>query len=73
MKLTCGQQERSISDAFAQDVSNTLVDMMQLDLLVGSGGVLSHAPRRSQSMLITIDAFQSRASPRSPGHGASGR
>ncbi len=58
VKLTGGQQQRSISDAFAQDVSNTLVDMMKLDLLVGSGGVLSHAPRRSQSMLMMIDAFQ---------------
>ncbi|KAB2895711.1 MAG: methylaspartate mutase, partial [Kofleriaceae bacterium] len=58
VKLTGAQQERSISDAFAQDVSNTLVDLMQLDLLVGSGGVLSHAPRRSQSMLMMIDAFQ---------------
>lgn len=58
VKLTGGQQERSISDAFAQETSNTLVDMMKLDLLVGSGGVLSHAPRRSQSMLMMIDAFQ---------------
>jgi uncharacterized protein (TIGR01319 family) len=58
VKLTGGQQERSISDAFSQEVSNTLVDMMKLDLLVGSGGVLSHAPRRSQSMLMMIDAFQ---------------
>ena len=30
---------------------------MALDLLVGSGGVLSHAPRRGQSMLMMIDAF----------------
>lgn len=58
VKLTGVQQERSISDAFSQEVSNTLVDMMKLDLLVGSGGVLSHAPRRSQSMLMMIDAFQ---------------
>jgi uncharacterized protein (TIGR01319 family) len=58
VKLTGGQQERSIGDAFAQDHANTLVDMMKLDLLVGSGGVLSHAPRRSQSMLMMIDAFQ---------------
>jgi len=30
---------------------------MKLDLLVGSGGVLSHAPRRAQSALMMIDAF----------------
>ncbi len=58
VKLTGGQKESSISDAFSQGTTNTLVDMMTLDLLVGSGGVLSHAPRRSQSMLMMIDAFQ---------------
>ena len=57
VKLRGVQQERTIADAFTQDVTNTLVDMMKLDLLVGSGGVLSHAPRRSQSMMMMIDAF----------------
>ena len=46
------------SDAFDQTTSGeTLVDMMSLDLLVGSGGVLSHAPRRQQSAKMLIDAF----------------
>ena len=58
VKLRGGQQARSIADAFAQDASDSLVDLMKLDLLVGSGGVLSHAPRRAQSMLMMIDAFQ---------------
>jgi hypothetical protein len=31
--------------------------MMDLDLLVGSGGVLSHAPRRQQSARMLIDSF----------------
>jgi len=57
VKLRGGQQERSISDAFDQDSTSTLVDMMKLDVLVGSGGVLSHAPRRTQSMMMMIDAF----------------
>jgi uncharacterized protein (TIGR01319 family) len=57
VKLRGTQQERTISDAFLDEASNTLVDMMRLDLLVGSGGVLSHAPRRSQSMMMMIDAF----------------
>ena len=53
------QQERSISDAFEQTTSGeTLVDMMSLNLLVGSGGVLSHAPLRSQAAQMLIDAFQ---------------
>lgn len=30
---------------------------MELDLLVGSGGVLSHAPRRQQAARMLIDAF----------------
>jgi len=53
------QQERTISEAFAQTMSGaTLVDMMSLALLIGSGGVLSHAPRRVQSALMMLDAFQ---------------
>lgn len=51
-------QERTIGDAFEQTQSGaTLVDMMGLDILIGSGGVLSHAPRRSQAALMLIDAF----------------
>ncbi|MBD3367917.1 MAG: methylaspartate mutase [Candidatus Eisenbacteria bacterium] len=52
------QQERTISDAFTQSSSGaTLVNLMDLDLLVGSGGVLSHAPRRQQAALMLTDAF----------------
>ncbi|RMH44631.1 MAG: methylaspartate mutase [Deltaproteobacteria bacterium] len=58
VKLQGVQQERTIGDAFDQGGADTLVDMMALDLLVGSGGVLSHAPRRIQSMLMMIDAFE---------------
>ncbi|MBU1023064.1 glutamate mutase L [bacterium] len=53
------QQERSISDAFDQSATGaSLIQMKSLDMLVGSGGVLSHAPRRQQAMLMMIDAFQ---------------
>jgi uncharacterized protein (TIGR01319 family) len=52
------QTERTISDAFEQTSSGeTLVNLMKLDLLVGSGGVLSHAPRRHQAARMLIDAF----------------
>jgi uncharacterized protein (TIGR01319 family) len=52
------QQERTISDTFEQTESGaTLVDMMELDILVGSGGVLSHAPRRVQAAFMLIDGF----------------
>jgi uncharacterized protein (TIGR01319 family) len=53
------QQERTISDTFDQTESGaTLVNMMDLDILVGSGGVLSHAPRRVQAALMLIDGFR---------------
>jgi hypothetical protein len=53
------QQERTISDVFEQQTSGkSLVDMLTLDLIVGSGGILSHAPRRIQSMLMMVDAYE---------------
>jgi len=53
------QQERTISDIFEQKTSGeSLIDMLQLDLIVGSGGILSHAPRRVQAMLMMVDAYE---------------
>lgn len=53
------RQTRDISEAFNQSGSgSTLVDMMSLDLIVGSGGVLSHAPRRIQAALMLVDSFE---------------
>jgi uncharacterized protein (TIGR01319 family) len=53
------QRQRSIGDIFEQTGSGeTLIDMMKVGMLVGSGGVLSHAPRRVQSALMLLDAFQ---------------
>ncbi len=53
------QQSRTISDAFSQSrTGETLVDMMELNLVVGSGGALSHAPRRVQAAMMLLDAFQ---------------
>ena len=53
------QQTRTISDVFSQQESGqSIIKMMELDMIVGSGGVLSHAPRRSQSMSMMIDSFQ---------------
>ncbi len=52
------QQQRTIAEAFDQTASGqTIVNMMALDMLIGSGGVLSHAPRRHQSAMMLIDAF----------------
>ncbi len=53
------QIQRTVGDTFDQQLSGqTIVDSMKLDLLVGSGGVLSHAPRMHQTALLLIDAFQ---------------
>ena len=53
------QQERSISDAFEQSASGqSLINMMHLNYVIGSGGILAHSPRRIQSMLMMIDAYQ---------------
>ncbi|NUQ70162.1 MAG: glutamate mutase L [Chthonomonadales bacterium] len=57
--LTGIQQQRTIGDAMTQEASGkTLVDMMALDMIVGSGGVLSHSPRRGQAALMMMDAYQ---------------
>jgi len=52
------QTQRTISDMFDQAVEDTYVQMMVIDILAGTGGLLSHAPRRIQSMLILTDAWQ---------------
>ncbi len=53
------QKQRSIGDIFSQAESGeTLVNMMDCGLVIGSGGVLSHAPLRNQSALMLLDAFQ---------------
>ncbi|MDA0213787.1 MAG: glutamate mutase L [Planctomycetota bacterium] len=53
------QQQRTVGDAFSQkEAGGSLVDNMALDLMVASGGVLSHAPRMEQTALMMIDAFE---------------
>lgn len=37
--------------------SDTLIDMLTVDMVIGSGGVLSHAPRRNQTAMMLIDSF----------------
>ena len=53
------QQQRTVGDTFSQETGGqTIVNDMKLNLLVASGGVLSHAPRMHQTALMLIDAFQ---------------
>ena len=49
---------RTIDDMFQQALEESYIKMMNIDIIAGTGGLLSHAPRRSQSLLILIDAFQ---------------
>jgi uncharacterized protein (TIGR01319 family) len=53
------KRERTISDIFEEvKAEETYIDMRRVDYIIGTGGLLSRAPRRSQSMMILIDAFQ---------------
>jgi len=53
------QQERTIADAFTQSsTGESLIDMMRLGMMIGSGGVLSHAPDRKAAALMMLDAFE---------------
>ena len=52
------KRQRTIGDFFKQDTDHSLVDLLRLDLIIGSGGVLSHAPDRRSSALMMIDAYQ---------------
>lgn len=57
--LTGFAAEKNIGNIFEQKGgARTLVDLLALDMIVGSGGVLSHAPRREQSALMMMDAYQ---------------
>ena len=52
------RRQRGISEIFSQSRNRQeLVDMMKLDLVIGSGGVLSHAPNRLGSALMMLDGF----------------
>jgi len=57
-RLKGARVERDISDMFEQALAETYIDLMKIDIIAGTGGLLSHAPRRVQSMLILTDAFQ---------------
>ncbi len=50
--------ERTVADAFEQELVETYIKMMDIGIIAGTGGLLSHAPDRIQTMLILIDAFQ---------------
>ncbi len=57
--LSGQRQSRGIADIFTQSTGREeLVDLKALDLVIGSGGVLSHAPDRAQALLMMLDAYE---------------
>jgi len=52
------QVQRTIADMFDQAIEETYIKMMAIDIIAGTGGLLSHAPRRVQPMFILTDAWQ---------------
>lgn len=53
------QREHTVGDLFSQTTGGeTIIDMSKVDMIIGSGGVLSHAPSRAQAALMMMDAFQ---------------
>jgi uncharacterized protein (TIGR01319 family) len=50
--------DRTIGDVFQEAMAKTYIEMMNISIITGTGGLLSHAPFRVQSMIILIDAFQ---------------
>lgn len=49
-------KRRTIGDLFKQE-EEKLVDLMKLDCVIGSGGVISHAPDRKFAALMLLDGF----------------
>jgi len=55
MKLGEGMDRGTFFD---QELAETYIDMLTLEIIAGTGGLLSHAPDRIQSMMILTDAWQ---------------
>lgn len=49
---------RMIGEMLEYTLKDTYVEMMKIEVIAGTGGLLSHAPNRAQSLLILADAWQ---------------
>lgn len=49
---------RGISGIFEQELEESYIDMLKINIVVGTGGLLSHAPRRVQALVILNEGFQ---------------
>ncbi|MBQ7525601.1 MAG: glutamate mutase L [Abditibacteriota bacterium] len=52
------QTERTMGDFPDGEAGDTIVNMNELDMIIGSGGVLSHAPNRAQAAYMLLDAYE---------------
>ena len=53
------QTGRTIDQVFDQSLgTESYIDLMNVQLVGGTGGLLSHAPLRSQSMMVLVDGFR---------------
>lgn len=52
------KQKKTLNLFKQQEEEESLVNMNSLDLIIGSGGVLSHAPDRKSAAFMLIDAYE---------------
>ena len=50
--------QRMIGEMMEYTLQESYIDMMKIDVIAGTGGLLSHAPNRGQTLLILMDAWQ---------------
>jgi hypothetical protein len=50
--------QRMIGEMMEYTLQDTYIDMMKINVIAGTGGLLSHAPNRGQTFLILADAWQ---------------
>jgi hypothetical protein len=53
-----GEKPAIIGAARFDRAEETYIEMIDIDIVVGTGGLLSHAPRRMQPMIMLTDGFQ---------------
>lgn len=51
------QRRRDMAEILDQRGAQSAIERLTLDAVIGSGGVLSHAPRREQALLMLLDAI----------------
>jgi hypothetical protein len=58
LKGARGDLKFTVFTSFSDEMAETYIDMMHIGIIAGTGGLLSHAPRRAQSLIVLTDGFQ---------------